>query len=75
MAPLSGVPSSLSNSIAKSEIAVIAAFRAGAAGLRADSEDIAVKANEIAPGRFTWKKYAEQINIGWRSTLSGWART
>jgi hypothetical protein len=42
---------------------VIAAFRVGAAGLHADTEDIAVKANEIGPGRFTWKKYPEQINI------------
>lgn len=45
------------------EIAVIAAFRAGAAGMHADTEDIAVKANEIGPGRFTWSKYPEQINI------------
>ena len=28
-----------------------------------DTEDIAIKANEIAPGRFTWRKYKEQINI------------
>jgi hypothetical protein len=49
--------------LSNSEIVVIAAFRAGAAGLHADTEDIAVKANEIGPGRFTWKKYPEQINI------------
>jgi hypothetical protein len=49
--------------LSNSEIVVIAAFRAGAAGLYADTEDIAVKANEIGPGRFTWKKYPEQINI------------
>jgi len=28
-----------------------------------DTEDIAVKANEIAPGRFAWRKYPDQINI------------
>jgi hypothetical protein len=49
--------------LSNSELVVIAAFRAGAAGLHADTEDIAVKANEIGPGRFTWKKYQEQINI------------
>jgi hypothetical protein len=54
-----GHASDLSNS----EIVVIAAFRVGAAGVHADTEDIAVKANEIGPGRFTWKKYPEQINI------------
>jgi len=49
--------------LSNSEIVVIAAFRVGAAGVHADTEDIAVKANEIGPGRFTWKKYPEQINI------------
>src|SRR5664279_2612318 len=49
--------------LSNSEIVVIAAFRVGAAGLHADTEDIAVKANEIGPGRFTWKKYPKQINI------------
>lgn len=49
--------------LSNSEIVVIAALRAGAAGLHADTEDIAVKANEISPGRFSWKKYPEQINI------------
>ncbi len=28
-----------------------------------DMEDIAVKANELAPGRFAWRKYPQQINI------------
>jgi hypothetical protein len=28
-----------------------------------DTEDVAVKANEIAPGRFAWRKYPDQINI------------
>ena len=49
--------------LSNSEIVVIAAFRAGSAGLHADTEDIAIKANEICPGRFIWKKYPEQINI------------
>ncbi len=49
--------------LSNSEIVVIAAFRAGSAGLHADTEDIAIKANEICPGRFSWKKYPEQINI------------
>jgi hypothetical protein len=49
--------------LSNSEIVVIAALRAGAAGQHADTEDIAVKANEISPGRFNWKKYPEQINI------------
>jgi hypothetical protein len=28
-----------------------------------DTEDVAVKAAEIAPGRFAWSKYPDQINL------------
>lgn len=28
-----------------------------------DTEDVAMKANEVAPGRFAWRKYKDQINI------------
>ncbi len=45
------------------QIVVIAAYLAGADSDRVDTEDIAVRANQIAPGRFTWRKYPEQINI------------
>lgn len=45
------------------KIVVLAAFLAGADRKLADTEDIAMKANELAPGRFTWRKYQDQINI------------
>jgi hypothetical protein len=45
------------------EIVVIAAYLAGGDSDRVDTEDIAVKANQLAPGRFSWRKYPEQINI------------
>jgi hypothetical protein len=35
----------------------------GAQKSSADTEDIAIKANELAPGRFSWRKYKDQINI------------
>ena len=38
-------------------------YLAGAAQKATDTEDIAYKANEIAPGRFTWRKYKDQINL------------
>lgn len=28
-----------------------------------DTEDVAVKVHEIAPGRFSWRKYPDQINL------------
>jgi hypothetical protein len=45
------------------ELVVVAAFLAGAQSRLIDTEDIAIKANELAPGRFTWRKYKDQINI------------
>lgn len=45
------------------EVVVVAAYLIGAKLKQVDTEDIAVKANEIAPGRFNWRKYRDQINI------------
>ncbi len=56
-------PNKIEPELSNTDIVVIAAFRVGAAAQHVDTEDIAVKANEIGPGRFTWKKYPDQINI------------
>jgi hypothetical protein len=45
------------------EIVTIAVFLLGGELARIDIEDIAMKSNEIAPGRFSWRKYPDQINI------------
>jgi hypothetical protein len=45
------------------ELVVLAAYLAGAQSTSADTEDIAIKANILAPGRFSWRKYKDQINI------------
>ena len=45
------------------ELVVLATYLAGGKTAYTDTEDVAVKANKIAPGRFTWRKYKEQINI------------
>lgn len=49
--------------LANHEVVVLAAYLARAEKVSADTEDIAIKANEIAPGRFSWRKYKDQINI------------
>jgi hypothetical protein len=49
--------------LANHEIVVLAAYLVGAQKMSADTEDVAIKANEIAPGRFSWRKYREQVNI------------
>jgi hypothetical protein len=52
-----------STRLANHELVVIAAYLAGGQTKPADTEDIAIKANDLAPGRFSWRKYKEQINI------------
>jgi hypothetical protein len=49
--------------LANHEIVTLAVYLLGGDTQRVDTEDIAVKANELAPGRFTWRKYRDQINI------------
>ena len=49
--------------LANHEIVTLAVFLLGGASRPADTEDIAIKANDIAPGRFTWRKHKEQINL------------
>jgi hypothetical protein len=49
--------------LANHEIVTLAVFLLGGETNTIDTEDIAIKANEIAPGRFSWRKYPEQINI------------
>ncbi len=45
------------------ELVTLAVFLCGGDTHAIDTEDIAVKVNELAPGRFTWRKYPEQINL------------
>ncbi len=53
----------MSDKLSNHEIVVVAVFLLGGDARHVDTEDIAVKANEIAPGRFVWRKYSDQINI------------
>jgi hypothetical protein len=45
------------------EVVLLAVYLLGGETSPIDTEDIAVKANELAPGAFTWRKYVEQINL------------
>jgi hypothetical protein len=53
----------MKDQLANHEIVVLALYLLGGESGNVDTEDIAVKANEIAPGRFSWRKFPEQINI------------
>lgn len=45
------------------DIVVLAVYAIGGADRYVDTEDVAVQAAELAPGRFSWRKYKQQINI------------
>ncbi len=45
------------------EIVTLAVYLLSGEAQGVDTEDVAVKANEIARGRFSWRKYPEQINL------------
>ena len=55
--PLSSKP------LTNHEVVLLAVYLLGGETSPVETEDIAVKANELAPGVFTWRKYADQINM------------
>lgn len=53
----------MNRELANHEIVTIAVYLLGGEREPVDTEDVAKKANELAPGRFTWRKYKDQINL------------
>jgi len=49
--------------LANHELVMLVVYLLGGESQRVDTEDIAKKAEQIAPGRFVWRKYPDQINI------------
>lgn len=45
------------------QIVVLATYLAGGDARYADTEDVAMATTRIAPGRFSWVKYPDQVNI------------
>jgi hypothetical protein len=54
---------SADHTLSNMEIVTLAVFLLGGDSHYVDTEDIAVKANQLAPGKFSWVKYKEQIDI------------
>jgi hypothetical protein len=44
-------------------VAALALYVLGGGETPVDTEDVAMRAHEIAPGRFSWRKYPDQINL------------
>ncbi len=53
----------MSNKFSNHELVTLAVYLLGGESKFIDTEDIAMKANDLAPKRFTWRKYPQQINI------------
>jgi len=45
------------------DVVILAVHLLGGSQKSVDTEDVAVKADELAPGMFSWRKYPEQINL------------
>ncbi len=57
------MPRNDGNVVRRPHVVVLALAELGGAGRWVDTEDIAVRANQLAPGAFTWRKYPEQIDL------------
>jgi hypothetical protein len=56
-------PAKADNELSNHEVVTLAVYLLGGTAQHVETEDVAVKAHELAPGRFTWRKYKDQINL------------
>lgn len=50
-------------SVSAVEIVTVVVYLLGGKTRSVDTEDVAIKANEMAPGRFVWRKYPQHIDL------------
>jgi hypothetical protein len=53
----------LTSDPSQAEVVTLAVYLLGGAQRAIDTEDIAVEAHKLTPGRFSWRKYPDQINL------------
>lgn len=53
----------LTKGLSRPDFVVLAVYSLGGASKGVDTEDVAVKCNELVPGIFIWNKYPDQINL------------
>lgn len=51
------------------EITTLAVFLLGGSAKVVDTEFVAMKADSLAPGRFRWRHFKDQVNLGWIRTF------
>lgn len=53
----------MTTAMSQVRVVTLAVFLEGGDQKAVDTEDVAVRASQLAPGRFSWRKYPEQINL------------
>lgn len=53
-----------SSELSNEGVALAALLACGGDVSRIDTEDVAMRADELSPGRFRWRKYKDQIDLG-----------
>ena len=53
----------LTTQVTAPEVVALALYVLGGASNVVDTEDVAIQAHAIAPGRFAWRKHPDQINL------------
>lgn len=54
---------SLTPNASRLDVVVLAVFLLNGESKSVDTEDVAAKSHELAPGMFSWRKYPDQINL------------
>jgi hypothetical protein len=60
---IKGEQSILTDTTSHVQVVTLAVFLEGGDHKAVDTEDVAIRANQLAPGRFSWRKHPEQINL------------
>ena len=53
----------MTDGTSQAEVVTLALYRLGGGQKAVDTEDVAIEAHRLAPGRFSWKKFPDQINL------------
>lgn len=56
-------PSTNGPSLSNVDLVTVALYTLGGAAERIDTEDVAKRASDLAPGRLSWRRYPDQINL------------
>ncbi len=53
----------MTSQVTAADLVILALYQLGGGGTVVDTEDVAMRAHELGPGRFSWRKYPDQVNL------------